>query len=312
MNFLLMSFLFAIIVLMIILLWMGESAQAKKHLQQRLQGISYTKINANDVNKAPLYRQQLEQSVVVFLQKKQQRLVALGGASVVKLLGFLSVVAAASITLLLSKWLSGISLLMIFFSVLILILTAYYLHLERKNLTAFDKLLPQAVELVARASLAGCSVPMAIHQVAEQVADPLGSEFSYIRDQLTIGTELEQALQQSIMRMPLPAYQFFAVTLLLNQDSGGRLAEVMQTLSHTLRIQRKMIQKIQTLTSEPRGAANIVALIPVILFLFMYSVNPDGFNFLLYDASGQKILVYVISSILIGLLIIKLLTKVKV
>lgn len=305
-------FLFLIIIIIIALLWFGKSQQGEKNLQSRLNNIAYTNNSHKTIDKAPLFREQLEQNILVYLKKKQQRIIALGGKSLLKLIILTSVVGASLVALLLSQWTQGLVLTVIFLSILILIPILFYLYLEQKNRKEFESLLPQAVELVARASLAGSSVPMAIQQVAEQVENPVGEEFAYIRDQLSIGTELDEAFGQSVMRMPLPAYQFFVVTLLLNQDSGGRLAEVMQTLTQTLRTQRKMLQKIQTLTAEPRNAANIVALIPVFVFIFMYFLNPDNALFLIYDSDGQEILSYVIGSILVGLLIIKALTRVKV
>lgn len=174
----------------------------------------------------------------------------------------------------------------------------------------FEQLFPDAIDLVVRSIRAGLPVTQALENIGTDIGAPVGPEFARIAGQLGIGVNLDDALHDALTRIDLPEMRFFAVTLILQRETGGQLAEVLLNLSNTLRQRKAMKMKIQALTSESRAASKIVAAIPVLAGVGMYYLNRPSVMLLFETDTGNNMLIYSIGSVLLGLLIIKKLTAV--
>lgn len=179
------------------------------------------------------------------------------------------------------------------------------------QLKQFDQSFPQVLGQLSRAVAAGMSVPQAIEQVSEYQQGFLAREFELISDSLTIGISLKQALQHASHRLPYSSFHFFTVALILNQENGGQLREVLYSLGRTLHDNSAIKMKIKSLTAEPRITALILASLPLMLIGIMFFKNPSSFAILIDTPAGQYVLLYVLSSIALGLGIINMLTKVR-
>lgn len=189
--------------------------------------------------------------------------------------------------------------------------TASFWMMRVRQRKEFEETFPQVLGQISRAVAAGISVPQAISQVADYQKGMLGREFVLIRDQLEIGISLKRALRESSHRLPYSGFHFFVVALVLNEENGGQLREVLHGLSRTLHDNVAIKMKIKSLTAEPRMTAVILASLPVLLIGIMFFKNPTGFLNLTNTDAGQLVLAYVVGSMTLGLGIIHILTKVR-
>lgn len=184
-----------------------------------------------------------------------------------------------------------------------------YRQLMQQQRLAFEEQLPKVVDQLARSVTTGLSVPQALASCAEYASFPVQGELSRLSKQLSLGIALDQALAESQQRIPVTEFKFLAVILILNQQTGGRLSDALQNLANSLRNRKALRMKLATLTSEPRAAAKIVSLFPPLTLLGIYWGNPMQWEFLIHDESGQSILVYAFTSIILGLFIIHRLSR---
>ena len=180
----------------------------------------------------------------------------------------------------------------------------------QRTFNKFEQLFPDAIDLVVRSIRAGLPVSQALENIGADIGAPVGPEFRRISNQMAIGVSLDDALHQALTRINMPEMRFFAVTLILQRETGGQLAEVLLNLSDTLRQRKAMKMKIQALTSESRAASKIVAAIPVLSGVGMYYLNKPSVDLLFETETGNNMLIYCVGSVLLGLLIIKKLTAV--
>ncbi|HEY0289799.1 MAG TPA: type II secretion system F family protein [Pseudomonas sp.] len=174
---------------------------------------------------------------------------------------------------------------------------------------ALQQSLPQAIDALNRTCRAGVPVSNAFSLVAEHLNGPLATEFLIIDHWLRLGVPLRRVMQDSALRVPMPEYRFFAVILIINQESGGRLGETLERLASTLRERQELQLKIMAKTSEARASAKIVAALVPCMMLYMYFNSPADFRFLLNDPTGNNVLIYVLGSVTLGLTIIQTMVR---
>ena len=174
----------------------------------------------------------------------------------------------------------------------------------------FNELFPDAIDLVVRSIRAGLPVSQALENIGTDIGAPVGPEFARISNQIRIGVSLDDALHAALKRIDIPEMRFFSVTLILQRETGGQLAEVLLNLSDILRQRKGMKMKIKALTSESRAASKIVASIPVLAGIGMYYMNKPHMMLLFETETGNNMLAYSVGSVFVGLMIIRKLTNV--
>ena len=162
--------------------------------------------------------------------------------------------------------------------------------------------LPEAIDAITRVCRAGVPVHSAFAIAADHLQGPLVAELRAIDHWLRLGVPIRQAMQDSAQRVPLAAYRFFAVILIISQESGGRLGDTLERLSATLRARSELHMKVAAKTSEARASSKIVALLVPGVLAYMYLAAPDDFRFLVSDPTGIKVMVYAAISVAAGLL----------
>lgn len=196
-------------------------------------------------------------------------------------------------------------------AVVVFVLIAFiaYRRAMAKYLDALRTSLPEAIDAITRTCRAGVPLHSAFAIAAEHLRSPLSAELLQIDRWLRLGVPLRRAMIDSASRVPIAEYRFFAVILIINQETGGRLGETMDRLSATLRARAELKMKVMSKTSEARASAKIVASLVPAVMAYMYVNAPDDFRFLMTDPAGIKVLTYAVCSVVLGLLITHLMVR---
>jgi tight adherence protein B len=165
----------------------------------------------------------------------------------------------------------------------------------------FLDLFPDALDLLRRAVLAGLPVNEALAVAAREIADPVGSELRRTMEQVQLGVQMNDALQQTADRIRIPDFRFLVVALVLQQRTGGSLAETLANLSGVIRARKALRQKANSLSAEAKASASVLALLPFVVGGFMYVLNPDLVQMLFIDPRGRFMLGVAFLSLVTGL-----------
>ena len=145
----------------------------------------------------------------------------------------------------------------------------------KKRVAKFNANFPDAIELMVRGLRSGLPITETMVIVAGEITGPVGVEFRSVADKMKIGRTMESALQESADRLGTPEFQFFVITLAIQRETGGNLAETLSNLADVLRKRAQMKLKIRAMSSESKASAYIVGSLPFIVFGLVYMMNPD-------------------------------------
>ena len=146
--------------------------------------------------------------------------------------------------------------------------------LAKRRLNQFVTRFPDAIELLVRGLRAGLPVAETMGAIASEIEGPVGSEFQAVSDRMRIGRTLEGALQETADRLGTAEFQFFVITLAIQRETGGNLAETLSNLSEVLRKRMQMKLKISAMSSESKASAYIIGLLPFIVFGLISFISP--------------------------------------
>src|SRR3546814_89112 len=145
--------------------------------------------------------------------------------------------------------------------------------LIQKRISRFTAIFPDAIDLLVRGLRSGLPISESLGIVSRELPDPVGTEFRAITDRIRIGRTMEQALQETADRLGTPEFQFFVITLAIQRETGGNLAETLANLSDVLRKRSQMRLKIKAMSSESKASAYIVGSLPFIVFGMIWMIN---------------------------------------
>lgn len=145
--------------------------------------------------------------------------------------------------------------------------------LIKKRVNQFTKKFPDAIELLVRGLRSGLPISETIGVVASEVPGPVGIEFRSVSDKIKIGRTMDVALQETADRLGTPEFQFFCITIQIQRETGGNLAETLSNLSGVLRSRAQMKLKIKAMSSESKASAYIIGSLPFIVFGLIYTIN---------------------------------------
>jgi tight adherence protein B len=147
-------------------------------------------------------------------------------------------------------------------------------RLIKRRLNKFNVNFPDAIELMVRGLRSGLPITETLTIVAGEISGPVGVEFRIVADKMKIGRTMEAALQETADRLGTPEFQFFVITLAIQRETGGNLAETLSNLADVLRKRAQMKLKIRAMSSESKASAYIVGALPFIVFGLVYMMNP--------------------------------------
>jgi len=161
---------------------------------------------------------------------------------------------------------------------LMLATMAVWLWLRRQRngrLKKIEEQLPVALDIISRALRAGHPVISAIHLAADELGDPLGTEFGLVVDETTYGIEFEDALVNLAERTGSGDAHFFAVSINIQSETGGNLAEILQGLSSVIRGRRTLAKRVKSLASEGRASAILISVLPALVVGIQLIIQPE-------------------------------------
>jgi Flp pilus assembly protein TadB len=173
----------------------------------------------------------------------------------------------------------------------------------------FLEIFPDALDLIVRAVRSGLPAPEAIELVTHEVRPPVATEFRQMLDELRIGTEMDEALQRAADRIRVPDFRFFAVSLVLQRQTGGGIAETLSGLSGIIRQRKALRMKARALTAEAQASAAIIATMPFVAGVGLFLINRDLISVLFIDPRGRFLLGIAVASLLTGLAAMRALIK---
>ncbi|RPF72007.1 type II secretion system F family protein [Aurantiacibacter spongiae] len=145
----------------------------------------------------------------------------------------------------------------------------------KKRTNDFNAKFPDGIELLVRGLRSGLPVAETLAVVAQEVPGPVGAEFRAVVERIKIGRTMEEALQETADKLGTAEFQFFVITLAIQRETGGNLAETLSNLADVLRKRAQMKLKIKAMSSESKASAYIVGALPFIVFGMIYWINPS-------------------------------------
>jgi len=156
-------------------------------------------------------------------------------------------------------------------------------YLVKKRVKDFTASFPDAIELLVRGLKSGLPVSETLNVVAKEVPGPVGVEFKMVTEKIRIGKPMEDALQDTADRLGTAEFQFFVITLAIQRETGGNLAETLANLADVLRKRSQMKMKIRAMSSESKASAYIVGSLPFFVFGMVWTVNPEYLGGFFYE-----------------------------
>ena len=182
----------------------------------------------------------------------------------------------------------------------------------RKRLKRFMDQLPHALDLMARALRAGHAFPSAMAQVAQEFDEPMGPQFKAALDEINFGVNVQQALTNMTQRMDCPDLKYFVVSVIVQRETGGNLAEIIESLAHLIRERFKLHRKVRSLTAEARMSGIVVTALPFLFGGIVSIIRPGYLSPLFEDPLGKILVVAAVVMLVIGGLAMKRLVNVTV
>jgi len=155
--------------------------------------------------------------------------------------------------------------------------------LGKRRIAQFVTRFPDAIELLVRGLRAGLPIAETMGAVASEIDGPVGSEFQAVSDRMKIGRTLEAALQETADRLGTSEFQFFVITLAIQRETGGNLAETLSNLSDVLRKRMQMKLKIAAMSSESKASAYIIGVLPFAVFGLISFISPTYMGAFFHD-----------------------------
>ena len=182
-------------------------------------------------------------------------------------------------------------------------------HRRRKRM---ESQFPVAIDIFTRALRSGHPIASAIDLLTEEMDDPIGSEFGLVADEVSYGAELTDALQSLANRWDMEDIRMFVISLSVQSETGGNLAEILENLSEVIRARASMYMKVRALSSEGRMSGWMLTALPVLTFISVVAVNPAFY----FDVSDDPIFAVgffaLIVLYVIGVLVIRKMIDLKV
>ncbi len=183
---------------------------------------------------------------------------------------------------------------------------------KRRRVAMFERQLPDALDLISRALKAGHAFSTGLKLVADEAADPVGTEFKRAFDEVSMGIALPQALQNMTERLDCVDLRFFVTSVGVQRETGGNLAEIIDMLASLIRKRFELQMKVRALSAEGRFSAFILFFLPLFLGAALFKMNPDYMSTLFTDPAGKNLVVVGSFLMVTGAIIMKRMVMIKV
>jgi tight adherence protein B len=188
----------------------------------------------------------------------------------------------------------------------------YVIRVRARRLRKFEEMLPDAIDLFTRTMRAGHNIHSGLETIANETADPVRMEFRKLMEELALGSQVEPALHALGARVPLIDLKFFITGLILQRQTGANMVSVLENLAMLVRERLNMAARLKAHTAQQRFSAGLLCLLPVVVGLGFLILKPEYVRLLWTDPLGQKFFTYAIISEIIGILVIRKISNIRV
>ncbi len=240
--------------------------------------------------------------------KMQQAGIPLLGTEFMALLLLSAVVVGSIVAVLVKKWYAGVLA-----AILIVAVEYVYvlLRIDRRS-TSFTNQLGDCLMMVANALRAGFSFLQAMEMMSKEMEPPISDEFQHVMRDIGLGATVERALDDMDKRVGSPDFSLVVTAVLIQQQVGGDLAQILDTISETIQDRIRMRREVKTLTTQGRMSGWVLVLTPIAMALFMTYSDPTYLDPLFKNPIGKMILVATIVMEIIGAIVIKRIVDIEV
>ena len=183
---------------------------------------------------------------------------------------------------------------------------------KNRRMKQFEKGFPEAVDLMARAIRAGHAFSTGIQMVADEMPDPVGKEFRRVFEEQNLGLPLRNALMGLLDRVELVDLKLFVVAVLVQHQSGGNLAEILDKIAQTIRARFRILRQLRVYTAQAKLTGLILTVLPPVLGVIIYSLNYEYMKVLFTETWGLRILMCALVLQITGFLWIRKIVNIEV
>lgn len=188
-----------------------------------------------------------------------------------------------------------------------------FLKIKRtRRMRAFEEAFPEALDLVSRALKAGHAFATGLKMVADEMPDPVGTEFRKTFDEQNFGLPLKDALSNLTVRIPSLDVRFFSTAVLIQRETGGNLSEILENLAHVVRERFKILRQVRVYTAHGRLTGYVLLALPAFLAVALAFINPEHMQLLFRERIGHMMLGATVIMQTIGYFWIKQVVKIEV
>jgi len=188
----------------------------------------------------------------------------------------------------------------------------YIYSKKRKRMRKFERQLPDTMDLIARALKAGHALSGGLQLVGEEFGDPIGTEFERTVNEINFGVAVPDALKALAERVDCRDLKFFVMSVIIQRETGGNLAEILENIARLIRERFKLHGRIRVLSAEGKLSAIILVAIPFLLGFVLSITNPDYINTLFEDPIGIVLVAFVVVMMALGILMMRKMVAIRV
>ncbi len=189
---------------------------------------------------------------------------------------------------------------------------SYASYRRSKRFQKFEELFPEAIDTLARAVRAGHAFTTALELISNEVSEPVASEFRMLFEEQKFGLPVRDALMNLTERVPLVDVKFFVTAVMLQRETGGNLAEILDNLSYVIRERFKIMRQVRVYTAQGRLTMMLLMGLPPVIVISMLSLNPSFIRPLFNDPIGHTLVVAGITLQTIGYFVIRKVIQIQV
>jgi tight adherence protein B len=189
---------------------------------------------------------------------------------------------------------------------------AYASHMRSKRFQRFEEKFPEAIDTLSRAVRAGHAFTTALEMIGAEVAEPVAGEFRQLFEEQKFGLPVRDALLNLAERIPLVDVKFFVTAVMLQRETGGNLAEILDNLSYVIRERFKILRQVRVHTAQGRLTMMLLMALPPAIVVIMLSINPGFIRPLFTDPLGHALIVGGISLQTMGYFVIRRIIRIQV
>lgn len=189
---------------------------------------------------------------------------------------------------------------------------AWLLRARQVRMKKFEEQFPEALDLLSRAIRAGHAFQTAMQMVADELPDPVGTEFRKTFEQQNFGLPLRDALDAMTDRIPIIDVRFFVTAILIQRETGGNLSEILDNLAHVVRERFKVLRQVRVHTAHGRFTGYVLMALPAALAVALSFINPEHMQLLFREQIGQTMLMATVVMQTVGFFWIKRVIKIEV